>query len=113
MIQTMRAIITLVATIFCVSGYVEAEDWAIRDIYGDMHPVLIVPTKPIDLRFNKESPVLDYLERKKTLKEDFHEFVKENLYTYTMLWSIRVVYDPQNVQAVFSPSSLPKWLNNI
>jgi hypothetical protein len=30
-----------------------------------------------------------------------------------MLWSIRVVYDSENVQAVLIPSSISKWLNNI
>jgi hypothetical protein len=109
----MRVIIMLFVTIVSMSGYVEAEDWAIREVYGDMAPVLIQPTKPINLGFNKESYGIEYKEREKTLKEDFNEFVKENLYTYSMLWSIRVIYDPENVQAVFRPTSFPKWLNNI
>jgi uncharacterized protein DUF3943 len=108
----MRVIIILIVTVVSMCGYVKAEDWVIDDFYRDSPRVLILPTKPIDLRFKKESYGIEYKEREKTLREDFNEFVKENLYTYTMLWSIRVIYDPENVRAVFTPSSFPRWLTN-
>jgi hypothetical protein len=109
----MRVLITLIVIVISVSGYAIAEDWAVNDIYGSTPPLLILVTKPIDLTLKKKSYGIEYKEREKTLKEDFHEFVKENLYTYTMLWSIRGIYDPENVKAVFTPSSFPKWLHNM
>ena len=108
----MRVVIMLFVIVVGMSGYVEAEDWAVDDLYRDTPRVLILPTKPIDLRFEKESYGIEYEEREKTLKEDFHEFVKENLYTYAMMGSIRVIYDPENVKAVFTPSSFSRWLTN-
>ncbi|MER3446439.1 MAG: hypothetical protein C4291_06120 [Candidatus Dadabacteria bacterium] len=108
----MRVIIILIIMAFGVSGYGEAQDWIIDDLYRDTPRVLMLPTNPIDLRFKKESNGIEYREREKTLKEDFHEFIKENLYTYMMLWSIRTVYDPENVRAVFTPSSFRRWLTN-
>jgi hypothetical protein len=108
----MRVIIILIVMVVSMCGYVKAEDWAIDDFYRDTPHVLILSINPIDLRFKKESYGVEYKEREKTLEEDFHEFVKENLYTYTMLWSIRVIYDPENVRAVFTPSSFPRWLTN-
>lgn len=101
----------LVLTVVILSAYAKAQDWTISEIYGDTRPVLIQLREPI--RLDKESSVSDYVERDKTLEKDFHEFLKENIYTYAMLWSIRVIYDPENVRAVFTPSSFPKWLNNI
>jgi uncharacterized protein DUF3943 len=109
----MRVIITLFIALVSMCGYVEAQDWAVDEIYRDSPRVFVQPTKPINLRFERDSDEIEYKEREKTLEEDFNEFIKENLYTYTMLWSIRVVYDPENVQAVFKPTSFPKWLNNI
>ncbi|MER3446190.1 MAG: hypothetical protein C4291_04825 [Candidatus Dadabacteria bacterium] len=105
--------VLIIALVIGVSTQVEAEDWVIRDIYGDTAPLLIQPKKPINLRFNKESSKPDYKKEEKTLREDLDEFIKENLFTYTMLWSARGIYDPKNVGAVFTPSSLPKWLHNI
>ncbi len=108
----MRAIFIPILMVFGASGYAEAQDWLVDDIYRNTPRVLMVPTKPIDLRFRREFYGIEYKEREKTLGGDFHEFVKENLYTYIMLWSIRVVYDPENVRAVFTPSSFPRWLTN-
>jgi hypothetical protein len=108
----MRVIITTLITVFILCGHVKAQDWAVNDIYRDTPRVLIQSTQPINLKFEKESNGIEFKEREKTLGEDFHEFVKENLYTYTMLWSIRVIYDPENVRAVFTPSAFPKWLLN-
>jgi uncharacterized protein DUF3943 len=112
MVQLIRAITIVVITILNLSEYVKAADWTIDDFYRDSPRVFMLQTNPIDLEFDKKSNGIGYIERKKTLQEDFHEFLKENLYTYTMLWSIRVIYDPQNVQAVFTPSSFRRWLTN-
>ena len=109
----MRVVIMLFVIVVGMSGYVEAEDWAVDDLYRDTPRVLILQTQPIDLRFKKESYGIEFEKREKTLKEDFHEFVEENLYSYAMMWSIRGVYDPENVQAVFTPSAIPKWLHNM
>ena len=112
MVRVIRAIIILIVTVVSMCGYVEAEDWAIREVYGDTHPVLIRPINPIDLRFEKESSLPDYKEKEKTLRSDFDEFIKENLFTYTMLWAGRGLYDPQNVKEIFT-TPLSKYLHNI
>jgi hypothetical protein len=113
MVQFIRAILILIIPVLSVSGYVKAADWAVDDIYRDSPRVFILQARPIDLKFEKKSNGIEYKDREKTLQEDFHEFMKENLYSYAMLWSIRGVYDPQNVQAVFTPSAIPKWLHNM
>jgi len=109
----MRITITLFVIIASMHRYAKAQDWAIDDIYGDSPRLLILRKKPINLKFEKKANGIEYKDREKTLQEDFHEFMKENLYSYAMLWSIRGVYDPQNVQAVFTPSAIPKWLRNM
>jgi hypothetical protein len=110
-LQIMRVLI--IVSVIGVSTQVEAEDWVIRDIYGGTTPLLIQPKKPINLKFEKESNGIEYKEKEKTLREDLDEFIKENLFTYTMLWSARGMYDPENVRMVFTLSSIPKWLHNI
>jgi len=112
MVQVIRAIIILVITVLSVTGYVEAQDWAINDIYGDAPHLLIQPTTPIDLRFKKESSLSNYKEEEKTLSSDLDEFIKENLFTYTMLWAGRGLYDPGNVKLIFT-TPLSKYLHNI
>lgn len=112
MLRAMGVIITLVVTVLSVSTYVDAESWAIRDIYGDASPLLIQPIKPIDLRFMKESSASDYREKEKTLSSDFDEFIKENLSTYAFIWVGRLLYSPGNVKAVFTTPP-HKFLHNI
>jgi hypothetical protein len=109
-LQTMRVIIMVLA-IF-VSTQAEAWEWAVNDIYGDAPHLLIQPMKPIDLRFEKESSLSNHKEREKTLSSDFDEFIKENLFTYTMLWAGRSLYDSENVKALFT-TPLSKYLHNI
>jgi hypothetical protein len=108
----MKIIIVLIITIFSLSEYVGAQDWAINEIYGDAPRLLIQPRKPINLRFKKESLEPDYKEKEKTLGSDLDEFIKENLFSYTMLWAGRGIYDPGNVKRIFT-TPLSKYLNNI
>lgn len=110
MVQLIRVLIIIL--VVGVSAQVEAEDGAVRDVYGDTQPLLMQPTKPIDLRFEKKSSFSDYKEEEKTLGSDFDEFVKENLFTYTMLWTGRGLYDPGNVKLIFT-TPLSKYLHNI
>lgn len=81
----MRLTVILIIAVVSLSRFVEAQDWAIRDLYGDSPPLLIMVHRPIDLTFKKESSGMEDKEREKTLWEDLHEFLKENLFTYTML----------------------------
>ena len=113
MVRTTRMIITLVITVISLSVYVKAQDWAVDDFYRDTSQVLILKRTAIDLNFKKESYGIEYKEREKTLREDLHEFLKENLFTYTILWSARGIYDQENVRTVFTPSSMPTWLHNM
>lgn len=109
----MRVIIILIVAVVSMCRYVKAADWVSDDIYRNTSHLLIQPTKPVDLRLKKESNRIEYKEREKTLRKDFNEFLKENVFTYAMLWSARGMYDPENVRTVFTFSSIPKWLHNM
>ncbi len=101
MVQNMRVTILLLAIFLSASGYVDAQDWIIRDIYGDTAPLLIQPKRPIDLRFKKETSEPIYMEREKTLSSDLDEFIKETLFSYTFIWGSRIFEDPENFKYLF------------
>ncbi len=109
MVRITRVIITLFVTVIGLSGYVEAADWLVNDIYGDA-PHLIRPINPLNLTLKKEYYGIEYKEREKTLGSDSDEFIKETLLTYAVIWAGRTYFVPQNTEQLYN---IPKWLRNI
>jgi len=111
-LRAMPVIITLIVAVVSVSGYVEANDWTIRDIYGDAPRLLIQETDFIDLTFKKESSIPDYEDREKTLGSDFGEFIRETLSSYMFIWAGRTYLVPGNTKKLFT-TPLPTYLKHI
>ena len=106
----MRVIITLFITVVGMCGYAKAADWVVDDLYDDTPRVLTRPPKPIDITLKKESYGIEYIEREKSLKSDFDEFMKETLFDYSIIWAGRFYFVPKNATQLFD---FPKWFHNI
>ena len=106
-------IITLaVFTILSALEDGEANDWAIRDIYGDTTPIFIPDTDSIDLTLKRESRSPGYKIKEKSIGSNPGEFTRDSFIGYGIVWAGRTYIAPKNAQVVIT-DFLPKYLRNL
>ena len=108
MLRSISGAILAIITHLSISEYVNAEDWAILDIYDDTPFLLIPATDSIDLTL-KESALPDYKKREKTLGKDLDQFTSDSLVAYMFIWIGRTYQVPGNTKKLFT-TPLPKYL---
>ena len=112
--MTRRTTIITLAFFTILSALEEAKanDWAIRDIYGDTPPIFIPDTDSIDLTLKKESRSPGRKNKEKSIGSNLGEFTRDSFIGYGIVWAGRTYIAPKNAQVVIT-DFLPKYLRNL